>query len=95
MFKLGVLESVVEGRYIQIYRHKGVGSKLINESFQLAKSMGYKSVVLVGDPAYYNRFGFRKSADLGVRHLQQIPEEYVLACELVPGALDDVSGTFA
>ena len=75
------------------YRNKGVGSKLINKSFELAKSMGYKSVVLVGDPAYYSRFGFKKSADLGIRHLQNIPEEYVLTCELVPGALYGISGT--
>ncbi|OPX87938.1 MAG: Acetyltransferase (GNAT) family protein [Pelotomaculum sp. PtaB.Bin104] len=75
------------------YRNKGVGSKLINKSFALAKNMGYQCVVLVGDPAYYSRFGFVKSVDLGIRHLLDIPEEYVLACELVPGALDEISGT--
>jgi len=85
---LGPISVVLE------HRNKGVGSQLINKSFELAKSVGYKSVVLVGDPAYYSRFGFRKSADLGIRHLQQIPEEYVLACELVPGTLHCISGTF-
>lgn len=75
------------------YRNKGVGSKLINKSFQLAKLLGYKSVVLVGDPAYYSRFGFKKSVDFGIRHLHGIPEENVLAYELVPGALDGISGT--
>ncbi|MFZ5645371.1 MAG: GNAT family N-acetyltransferase [Bacillota bacterium] len=75
------------------YRNKSVGSKLINKSFEIAKSMGYNSVVLVGDPAYYSRFGFKKSVDFGVRHLHDIPEEYVLACELVPGALHEISGT--
>lgn len=76
------------------YRNKGVGSKLIHKSFELAKSMGYESVVLVGDPAYYSRFGFKKSVDLGIRYLHDIPEEYVLACELVPGTLYGTSGTF-
>lgn len=75
------------------YRNKGVGSKLINKSFELAKDMGYKSVSLVGDPVYYSRFGFKKSVDLGIRNFQGIPEEYVQACELVPGALSEISGT--
>lgn len=75
------------------HRTQGVGSRLIKVSFELAKGMGYKSVVLVGDPAYYGRFGFRKSVDFGIRPLQDIPEVYVLACELVPGALNEISGT--
>ncbi len=76
------------------YRDKGVGSRLINRSFELARGLGYKSVVLVGDPAYYKRFGFKKSADLGIRYAHDIPEEYVLACELVPDALNGIRGTF-
>ncbi|WP_053957296.1 GNAT family N-acetyltransferase [Inediibacterium massiliense] len=75
------------------YRNKGVGSKLINKSFELAKDMGYKSIVLVGDTAYYSKFGFKKSVDFGIKYLHEIPEENVLACELVKGALDGVSGT--
>lgn len=75
------------------YRNRGVGSLLISKSFELAKSMGYKSVVLVGDPAYYKRFGFKKSVDLGVKCLNDIPEENVLACELVNGAFDGISRT--
>ncbi len=74
------------------YRNKGVGSRLIAESFKLAKKMGYKSVVLVGDPAYYHRFGFKAAADFGIRHAQNIPGENVMACELVPGVLEGVSG---
>lgn len=76
------------------YRNKGVGSKLIEESFEAAKSMGYKSIVLVGDPAFYSRFGFKKSVDFGIRFSHDIPEEYVLACELVPEALREINGTF-
>jgi len=76
------------------HRRRGIGSRLIRESFMLAREMGYTSVVLVGDPAYYHRFGFRSSVDFGIRHAQEIPPEYVMACELVPGALSGVSGTF-
>ncbi|MGC9505764.1 GNAT family N-acetyltransferase [Baaleninema sp.] len=74
------------------YRNRGIGTQLIRSSFKQAKNMGYRSVVLVGDPAYYHRFGFKKAADFGITHMQDIPEEYVLACELVPNGLDGVRG---
>lgn len=75
------------------YRDKGVGSKLVNESFKLARKMGYKSVMLLGDPNYYKRFGFRKSIDFGIKNLNNIEEQYVQVCELVSGSLNKVSGT--
>ncbi len=77
------------------YRNRGVGSRLISRSFELARDMGHKSVFLVGDPAYYRRFGFRKSVEYGIKCPDDIPEEYVLACELVPGALSGISGTIS
>lgn len=41
------------------YRKEGVGSALIRRSFELAKQIGYHSVIVLGDPAYYSRFGFK------------------------------------
>jgi putative acetyltransferase len=75
------------------YRNKGIGSGLIKESFKLAKEMGYTSVLLVGDPAYYHRFGFKAAVIFGIKHRHEIPDENVMACELVPNALKGVSGT--
>ncbi len=74
------------------YRNRGVGSELINESFRLAKKLGYTVVVLVGDPAYYHRFGFRPAVTFGIKHIPEIPDENVIACELVPDALNGFSG---
>jgi predicted N-acetyltransferase YhbS len=75
------------------YRNQGVGSDMIKEGFKLAKEMGYTSVLLVGDPAYYHRFGFQTSVNFGIRNANNFPDQYVLACELVPGALSGISGT--
>ena len=74
------------------FRNTGVGAKLIENSFNLARRIGYTSVVLVGDPNYYNRFGFRTSVDFGIKNSNEIPDEYVLACELTPNALEEVNG---
>ncbi len=75
------------------YRDKGIGSLMINESFKMARNMGYSSVVLVGDPAYYSRFGFMKTTTFGIKYLHNIPEEYIMACELFPNALKEINGT--
>lgn len=75
------------------YRNRGVGTGLIKESFKLAKEKGYTSVLLVGDPAYYHRFGFKTAVDFGIKHSHDIPDEYVMACELVADALGGISGT--
>ncbi|WP_027368616.1 GNAT family N-acetyltransferase [Desulfocurvibacter africanus] len=75
------------------YRNRGIGSALIKESFRLAKARGYTSVLLVGDPAYYHRYGFRTAAGFGIKPTHPIPDENVMACELAPNALRGVSGT--
>lgn len=75
------------------HRNQGVGSELISESFARAKKMGYKAVFLCGDPVYYHRFGFRATSEFGIRPEQDIPEQYVMACELEPDALKGISGT--
>lgn len=76
-------------------RNQGVGSALVREGFRLAGEMGYTSVFLVGNPAYYGRFGFRAASSFGIAHAPDtIPARYVLACELVSEALRGIHGTF-
>lgn len=74
------------------YRNKGVGSELIAAVGRLAKNMGYKAIFLVGDPAYYSRFDFKKTSLYGIHPKSNIPEQYVQVKELIPGALDGISG---
>ena len=75
------------------YRDRGVGSALIKESFRLARELGYTSVVLVGDPEYYKRFGFKSLIDFGVKNTNNIPDEYVMVYELEPDVLYGINGT--
>lgn len=74
------------------YRNQKVGTKMIKEGFLRAKEMGYRSAVLVGDIGYYGRFGFKQSTQYGIKNTNGIPDEHVMACEIVPGGLDDISG---
>lgn len=75
------------------YRGRGVGSKLVEASFDLAKKLGYGAVFVVGDPAYYGRFGFKSTVLFGIRHVPAVPEQYVMVYELRKGALTGVAGT--
>ncbi len=75
------------------YRKRGIGSELVRKSFELAENLGYRAVFVVGDPAFYCRFGFKASALFGVRHVPAFPDEYVMVLELVVGALVGVNGT--
>ena len=73
-------------------RNTGVGSALMHEGLRRALSLGYTSAFLIGDPNYYQRFGFRLSHLFGIVH-DTFPAEYVMAKEIVPGALDGITGT--
>jgi predicted N-acetyltransferase YhbS len=76
-------------------RNHGVGTALMHHALAAATACGHGAVLLVGDAAYYTRFGFsaEKTADLW------LPGPYerhrLLACELRPGALDGARGLIA
>jgi len=48
-------------------------------------------VVLIGDPAYYPRFGFVRAADSGLQNEYGVVDEFMLL-PLRQGALEAVSG---
>jgi putative acetyltransferase len=74
-------------------RDRGVGSRLIGEALRRARELGHAAVVLVGDPAYYARFGFRPCAGFGIANANGIPDKYVMALELAPRSLADAAGS--
>jgi putative acetyltransferase len=43
---------------------KGIGKSLIKEGLSLLKELGGQGCALVGDPNYYNRFGFKNYPEL-------------------------------
>ena len=40
------------------YQKRGIGSKMIEKGLTMAKKLGFKSVIVIGHPEYYPRFGF-------------------------------------
>lgn len=73
-------------------RNLGVGSALVKEGISRARKLGYKSIFLAGDPAYYERFGFQKASNFNIKPNIQIPDKNALVLELLPGSLSCEQG---
>ncbi len=68
----------------------GIGSKLIVEGLELVRRSGWKAVFVLGEPEYYQRFGFSVTA--ADKFETTYPKVYTMALELAPNALDERSG---
>lgn len=69
-----------------------IGVNLIRTSLAVARELGHKIVILVGDPDYYGQFGFVNAGELGLEFPGPVEPHRFLAAELVPGSLDGVNG---
>jgi predicted N-acetyltransferase YhbS len=71
---------------------EGIGVALITQSLQKAKKLGFSRVILVGDPEYYNRFGFVSAVDQGLELPGPVDLQRFLIAPLVTESLDGISG---
>lgn len=67
-------------------RRRGIGARLVEAGLDRAKREGWRAVVVLGDPAWYRRFGFRPEAVQGMASPYAGPALMGLA--LVPGGLN-------
>jgi putative acetyltransferase len=72
------------------YQRRGVGSRLIRFGLDWLRTRGERSVLVLGHPQYYPRFGF--SSDRARMLGTPFPPDAFMALELVPSALDGVRG---
>jgi putative acetyltransferase len=70
----------------------GIGSKLIIKGIEVCKSQGYNSILVIGHPKYYPRFGFISASKNGLKSPLPVPDEAFMILELVPKSLKDVKG---
>ena len=73
---------------------QSVGRRLIEESVTRARDMGFGGIFLMGNPAYYSKFGFRKAEGFGVLASDGKSHDYFMGLELAPGRLKGLSGNF-
>ncbi len=74
------------------HQRKGIGGKLVKVSLGKAKKLGFKSVIVLGNAAYYTRFGFKPASLWGIKPSFEVPEKNFMAIELEPEALRSAAG---
>ncbi len=67
---------------------RGIGRSLMREGLSALRALGAEGCVLVGDPGYYERFGFRSLPGVTI---DGVPHENVLA---LPFSASKISGSF-
>jgi predicted N-acetyltransferase YhbS len=73
-------------------QRRGIGSALLRAALEEARRRGEIAVILLGDPAFYPRFGFEPAARYGLRNpfTGVLPSGFVIAEEdFMLAALDD------
>jgi len=73
---------------------KGIGRKLIEHTSRIAKDMGFKAIVIFGNPAYYHRFGFEAAEKFDIHTANGKNLDAFMVKELSEGSLRRVSGRF-
>ena len=74
------------------YQNKGIGKALINYGLEVAKNLGYESVVVLGHENYYPKFGFKKASEFDIKPPFEVPDEAFMVLELKENGLKNVSG---
>jgi putative acetyltransferase len=72
-------------------QNQGIGSAQVRCGLEVCKAQGHRIVVVLGHPHFYQRFGFSSKLAAHLESLYSGRESF-MAMELVPGALDGVTG---
>lgn len=75
------------------FQRSGIGTALMLEAIDRARTEGERAMIVLGHPSYYPRFGFVEALPLGIRAPYEVPSEAWMVQELVPQALGGTQGT--
>ena len=77
------------------YQRQHISKEQIEYGFQKATELGFKAVIVEGNPANYRSRGFVTAADYGIfpgKSVDLPALECLMVKELVPGALEEIHG---
>lgn len=75
------------------YQKMGIGRLLIQELEQRALDLGYRFISVLGDPNYYQKFGYQAASLYQIRAPFTVPDEAFMIKALHPEGLKGVQGT--
>ena len=76
------------------YQRKGIAKKLIETSKKIARELGYKAILLCGDPMFYTKMGFVEAETYCIRNADNMYLKALHVCELYEDALKEISGRY-
>ena len=74
------------------WQRKGIGEQLITRGIEDCRRDGYSFIVVLGEPEYYGRFGFRRASMFGLANEYGVDDPF-LVLELSLEGLSKVPGT--
>lgn len=103
MFSRFRLEGKYEGELLLLspvavkteLQRQHISKELIEYGFKKAAQLGYKAVIVEGNPMNYRSRGFMTSADYGITAHESVglpATECLMAKELIPGGLNGIRG---
>ena len=76
------------------FQDQDIGSRLILTGHLIARDLAFESIIVMGHPEYYSRFGYLPVSHWNIKAPFDVPSDDVFnALELTEGALAGVSGT--
>ena len=76
------------------YQSRGIGRALLMYTFEEAKRLGHRAVLIFGHPDYYTRVGFKYAADFGITTTDGSTFDAFQVYELYEGALNGIHGKY-
>jgi predicted N-acetyltransferase YhbS len=74
------------------HQSQEVGKRLVETACRKALELGFESIVLIGLPSYYPRFGFEPLRRYTITLPFDAPDDNCMILPLISGALDGVAG---
>jgi len=76
------------------FKWQGVGRALMKHSFEEARNLGFRAIIIFGYPDYYPKVGFRPAGEFGISTAWGSNFDAFMALELYPRALDGIKGKY-
>ena len=73
------------------HQRRGIGGQLIQAGLDGCRDAGVDYVVVLGEPEYYQRFGFVAASEFGLENEYGVDWEFMVV-ELAPLCLTSVAG---
>lgn len=74
------------------FRFRGVGKRLVGAAHERAGALGFETIVVVGIPGYYEKFGYEPLSRYPITFPFDAPDANCMIFPLAPRALDGLAG---